>query len=62
LVIAPGQATELATQLKRLSIDHELRMTMGKNARAMLDASFTRRQAFSRWDAVLTGIRTQVSH
>jgi colanic acid biosynthesis glycosyl transferase WcaI len=57
--IAPGQAAELATQLKRLSTDHELRETMAKNARVMLDAGFTRRQAFSRWDAVLTGITTE---
>ncbi len=61
LVIAPGQAAELATQLKRLSTDDELLETMGKNARAMLDAGFTRRQAFSRWDAVLTEITTEAS-
>ena len=61
LVIAPGQAAELATQLKRLSTDRELLETMGKNARAMLDAEFTRRQALSRWEAVLTGIGTEAS-
>ena len=57
--IAPGHATELATLLKRLSTDNQLLATIGKNARAMLDAEFTRCQAFSRWDAVLTGITTE---
>ena len=52
-VIAPGQAAELSTLLRRLSRDLLLLETMGQNARAMLDAHFTRRQAFRRWDDVL---------
>jgi colanic acid biosynthesis glycosyl transferase WcaI len=54
--IAPGHAAELAALLKRLPMDSLSLEVMGKNARAMLDAHFTRRRAFRRWDKVLTKI------
>ena len=59
-VIVPGQAAELATLLRRLSMDLQSLETMGRNARAMLDAHFTRRQAFRRWDDVLGAMDNQL--
>jgi colanic acid biosynthesis glycosyl transferase WcaI len=56
LIIEPGRGDELAAAVLRLSQDPELRATMGENARAMLEAQFSRRQAFERWDRVLATI------
>jgi colanic acid biosynthesis glycosyl transferase WcaI len=58
-VIAPGRAMELAALLKRLAMDIRLLEVTGKSARAMLDAHFTRRQAFGRWDDILARIDRQ---
>jgi colanic acid biosynthesis glycosyl transferase WcaI len=55
-VVTPGRSAELAALLKRLSMDPASVETMGKSARAVLDAHFSRRQAFGRWDDVLAGI------
>src|SRR5579862_115402 len=52
LVIEPGHAKELAEEILRLSGDAAAVETMGAQARAMLDAQFTRRQALARWRAV----------
>jgi glycosyltransferase involved in cell wall biosynthesis len=56
LVIEPGSAQQLAETLIRLSTDTERIAAMGKNARAMLDAHFTRREAFGRWRGLLDHI------
>jgi colanic acid biosynthesis glycosyl transferase WcaI len=56
LVIEPGNAHALAEALMRLSTDTERVAAMGKNARAMLEACFTRRQAFDRWRRLLDRI------
>ncbi len=49
LVIEPGKADALAAALVRLSTDAQSLAVMGAGARTMLDANFTRRQAFERW-------------
>jgi colanic acid biosynthesis glycosyl transferase WcaI len=56
LVIEPGNAQALAEALSRLSTDSERIADMGVRARAMLEAHFTRRQAFDRWREVLDQI------
>jgi glycosyltransferase involved in cell wall biosynthesis len=53
LAIAPGQADELAAVLTALRGDDRRLAAMGRRARAMLDAHFTRRQALERWRRVL---------
>ena len=53
LVIEPGNADALANTLMRLSTDPVRIAAMGKNARAMLEARFTRWEAFGRWQHVL---------
>jgi glycosyltransferase involved in cell wall biosynthesis len=52
-VIEPGEGEQLAAAILELSSNPEQLTTMGQNARAMLDAQFTRREAFRRWSAVL---------
>ena len=52
-VIEPGESEKLAATILKLSRNPEQLATMGRNARAMLDAQFTRRAAFRRWSAVL---------
>jgi glycosyltransferase involved in cell wall biosynthesis len=49
IVIEPGNADALAQALTRLSTDTGSIPAMGLRARAMLDARFTRQQAFDRW-------------
>jgi colanic acid biosynthesis glycosyl transferase WcaI len=56
IVIEPGSADALAEELKRLYSDKECVNDMGKKARAMLDAHFTRRRAFALWKEVLGAI------
>src|SRR5215831_18395788 len=55
-VVEPGNAQELAAALVRLSTDTERIAAMGKNARAMLEAHFTRQEAFNRWRGLLDRI------
>ena len=52
-VIEPGASEKLASTILELSQSPEQLAIMGRNARAMLDAQFTRRAAFRRWCAVL---------
>jgi colanic acid biosynthesis glycosyl transferase WcaI len=52
-VIEPGEGENLAATILELSSNPEQLETMGRNARAMLDAQFTRCAAFRRWSAVL---------
>ena len=61
LVIAPGRGDELAAAILRLSNGPGALATMGANARTMLDAQFTRRQAFQRWQTVLAQIDSGIS-
>jgi glycosyltransferase involved in cell wall biosynthesis len=56
LVISPGDAGSLAEGLELLSADEKRVGEMGRRARAMLDASFTSRQAFKRWAQLLEKI------
>ena len=55
-VIEPGKGQELAAVLRSLSTDAHRCDEMGLRARAMLDAQFTRKQAFEKWRGVLEGI------
>jgi len=52
-VIEPGESEKLAATILELSRSPEQLVTMGRNARAMLDSQFTRRAAFRRWCDVL---------
>jgi colanic acid biosynthesis glycosyl transferase WcaI len=53
VVINPGDAKGLAEILVELSRDTARVAEMGRRAREMLEAHFTRRHAFERWGAVL---------
>lgn len=53
VVIEPGDGEGLAEALRCLRADHRMLAEMGRCARAMLDAHFTRRQAFARWRDLL---------
>jgi glycosyltransferase involved in cell wall biosynthesis len=55
-VIEPGAGEQLAAAILELSRNPEQLATMGRNARAMLDAQFTRRAALKRWCAVLDDV------
>jgi colanic acid biosynthesis glycosyl transferase WcaI len=52
-VIEPGAGEQLAAAILELSRSPEQLVTMGRNARAMLDMQFTRSAALKRWCAVL---------
>ena len=56
VIIEPGNSTALADAITHLSTDAEATAEMGRRARAMLDAKFTRRHAFARWNNVLDQI------
>lgn len=56
LVIEPGDAGSLAETLNLLSADEKRIAEMGRRARAMLDASFTSREAFKQWAQLLEKI------
>jgi glycosyltransferase involved in cell wall biosynthesis len=53
VVITPGDANALASTLRRLSAEPELVKEMGKKARTMLDAHFTRQQGLAHWRELL---------
>jgi glycosyltransferase involved in cell wall biosynthesis len=53
VVIEPGDATRLADILIGFSTNAERVADMGRRAREMLEAHFTRQRAFERWRAVL---------
>ena len=52
IVIAPGDADALVDVLRRLSNAPETIAEMGRRARAMLDAHFTRQQTLQRWSGL----------
>jgi glycosyltransferase involved in cell wall biosynthesis len=51
--VVPGDSIVLAERIRELSTRPELCASMGARARAMLEANFSRRQAFARWRSVL---------
>jgi colanic acid biosynthesis glycosyl transferase WcaI len=53
VVIEPGNPAQLVDWILRLSKDAKLRAAMGQNARMMLEAQFSRRQALTRWQTFL---------
>jgi colanic acid biosynthesis glycosyl transferase WcaI len=55
-VIEPGRGDKLAAAILELSSKPEMLATQGANARAMLEAQFTRRRAFTHWEKVLQRI------
>lgn len=57
VVIEPGDGAALAETLRHLATDTQSVTDMGRRARVMLDARFTRRQAFSQWDRLLENIQ-----
>jgi glycosyltransferase involved in cell wall biosynthesis len=53
IVVAPGDTDALVGNLRLLSAAPEKVSEMGRRARTMLDAHFTRLQALHRWSAIL---------
>ena len=53
IVVAPGDAGALVDALRRLANAPGTISEMGRRARAMLDAHFTRQQALQRWSELL---------
>ena len=49
-VVAPGDGAALAAALRRLAADPREAAGQGARARALLEARFTRRQAFASWE------------
>jgi colanic acid biosynthesis glycosyl transferase WcaI len=56
VVVEPGNADALVNAILQLSNDTALRAGMGRQARAMLEAHFTRRQALERWRYLLQNV------
>ncbi len=56
VVIEPGNARALADAIVYLAADRQRTAEMGRRAREMLDAHFTRLQALERWQRVLDNI------
>ena len=56
IVVEPGDADGLANTIVQLSQDAEMRDLMGRNARAMLETNFTRRNALASWQNVLENV------
>jgi colanic acid biosynthesis glycosyl transferase WcaI len=59
LIVEPGNSEEMATAILLLSTKDEARIGKGLRARAMLDAEFTRRHAFRRWEDVVDALVEQ---
>jgi glycosyltransferase involved in cell wall biosynthesis len=55
-VIEPGNGEELAATLRSLFADRRSLEEMGLRARTMLEAHFTREQAFGRWHRLFEGL------
>jgi colanic acid biosynthesis glycosyl transferase WcaI len=56
VVIEPGAGELLADTLRSIRADPDRVVQMGGNARAMLDAHFTRRHGFERWRSLVEDI------
>ena len=61
IVVEPGNADALADSIRQLAKDIALRANMGRQARAMLEANFTRKQALQRWRSLIQHIGQPVS-
>jgi colanic acid biosynthesis glycosyl transferase WcaI len=59
LVVEPGAGELLAATLRRLRADPGRLAEMGRRARAMLDARFTRRDAFERWLSLIEEVASR---
>ena len=57
VTVAPDDAVALANAIERLCDDAAACARMGMNARAMVEAEFTREIAMSRWRGVLAEVR-----
>ena len=57
IVVEPGNSDALAKAIVRLSNNAEETASMGRRARAMLEARFTRRHAFERWQSIFNEIK-----
>jgi colanic acid biosynthesis glycosyl transferase WcaI len=55
-VVEPGDAAGLTDALVGLAADRDACAAMGRRARTMLEAQFTRRHAFDRWQGLLEEI------
>jgi colanic acid biosynthesis glycosyl transferase WcaI len=53
IVVPPGDADALVDALLRLSNEPQTVSQMGRRARTMLDANFTRQNALERWSGLL---------
>ena len=53
LVVEPGNSDELVKVITDLSSNVTTRKIMGRRARAMLEANFTRQHAFQHWVRVV---------
>jgi glycosyltransferase involved in cell wall biosynthesis len=56
VVVAPGDVDALVAGILELHADPQVRGTMGRRARAMLDHNFSRKQALQRWRTLLRGL------
>ena len=56
VIVEPGNADALVNSILQLSKDTALRTKMGRQARAMLETHFTRRQALERWWSLLQNV------
>ena len=56
IVVAPDDGAALAAALRELAANPEAVVAMGSRARTMLDAQFTRRQAFARWEGLFDAL------
>lgn len=56
LVIEPGQSSGLASSIMRLRSDRRFCDEMGRNARALIDARFSRRRALETWSQLLNDL------
>ena len=58
-MIEPGDGPGLADALRRLAADPAAVAAMGRNARGMLDACFSRRAALSSWSRLLATVEAE---
>jgi glycosyltransferase involved in cell wall biosynthesis len=53
IVVEPGNSLEMTRAIVQLSTDSTTAAAMGRRARTMLEAKFTRRHAFKRWEQTI---------
>jgi colanic acid biosynthesis glycosyl transferase WcaI len=57
VTVSPGDSEKLAKVLRDLRANPGHVATMGRNARHMLEQSFSRHQSFARWDSIIEDIQ-----